>query len=168
MHHTYPTMHHFVTEMCTHVHISVTKWCIVGYGIGALWDLWDGYIKQPLHMHVNVYIHTYLYFHIPRYIDVYKKHFSAHHFSKCLHHVHFVNKFTALWFLVPRPSILQGHWLNPQLHPPFPYIDKSLRNTDDSASTKWHIRGYWPPAFQHHRGAHLYKFLILFSYKWLK
>ena len=32
----YPTMHHFVTEMCTHVHISVTEWCIVGlvhYGI---------------------------------------------------------------------------------------------------------------------------------------
>ena len=27
-----PTMHQFVTEMCTHVHISVTKWCIVGYG----------------------------------------------------------------------------------------------------------------------------------------
>ena len=26
----YPTMHHFVTEMCTCVHISVTKWCIVG------------------------------------------------------------------------------------------------------------------------------------------
>ena len=35
----YPTMHHFVTEMCTHVHISVTKWSIVGYGTGALWDL---------------------------------------------------------------------------------------------------------------------------------
>ena len=33
----YPTMHHFVTEMCTSVHISVTKWCIVGYGTGALW-----------------------------------------------------------------------------------------------------------------------------------
>ena len=32
-------MHHFVTEMCTHVRISVTKWCIVGYGTGALWDL---------------------------------------------------------------------------------------------------------------------------------
>ena len=27
----YPTMHHFVTEMCTCVHISVTKWCIVGH-----------------------------------------------------------------------------------------------------------------------------------------
>ena len=27
----YPTMHHVVTEMCTCVHISVTKWCIVGY-----------------------------------------------------------------------------------------------------------------------------------------
>ena len=26
----YPIMHCFVTEMCTHVHISVTKWCIVG------------------------------------------------------------------------------------------------------------------------------------------
>ena len=37
--HKYPTMYHFVTEMCTHVHISVTKWYIVGYGAGALWDL---------------------------------------------------------------------------------------------------------------------------------
>ena len=27
----YPKMHNFVTEMCTWVHISVTKWCIVGY-----------------------------------------------------------------------------------------------------------------------------------------
>ena len=25
----YPTMFHFVIEMCTHVRISVTKWCIV-------------------------------------------------------------------------------------------------------------------------------------------
>ena len=33
-------MHHFVTEMCTHVHISGIKWCIVRYGTGALWDLW--------------------------------------------------------------------------------------------------------------------------------
>ena len=38
----YPTMHHFVAEMCTHVHISVTKYCIVGYGTDAFWDLWDG------------------------------------------------------------------------------------------------------------------------------
>ena len=30
------TMHHFVTEMCIHGHISVTKWCIVGYGTGDL------------------------------------------------------------------------------------------------------------------------------------
>ena len=34
-------MHHFVTEMCTHVHISVTKWCIPGYGTGVCWDLCD-------------------------------------------------------------------------------------------------------------------------------
>ena len=25
---SYPTMHHFVTKMCTCVHISVTKWCV--------------------------------------------------------------------------------------------------------------------------------------------
>ena len=35
-------MHHLVTEMCTLVHISVTKWCIMGYLSGALWDLWEG------------------------------------------------------------------------------------------------------------------------------
>ena len=42
----YPTMHHFVTEMCTQVHICVTKWCIVGYLSDALWDLWDGSIMR--------------------------------------------------------------------------------------------------------------------------
>ena len=26
----YPSIHHFITEMCTHVHISATIWCIVG------------------------------------------------------------------------------------------------------------------------------------------
>ena len=31
------------------VHISVTKCCIVGYGIDAFWDLWDGSIVQPQH-----------------------------------------------------------------------------------------------------------------------
>ena len=39
---SYRTMRHSVTEMCTCVHISVTKWCIVGYLSNALWDLWDG------------------------------------------------------------------------------------------------------------------------------
>ena len=43
-------MHHFVTEMCTHtcghfcfkmVHCGIWYWFIVGYGTGALWDLWD-------------------------------------------------------------------------------------------------------------------------------
>ena len=47
---TNPAMHHFVTEMCmcAHMHISVTKWCIVGYFSDALWDLWDGsWCKLP-------------------------------------------------------------------------------------------------------------------------
>ena len=35
----YSTMHHFVTEMCTCVHISVTKWFIVGCSSNGLWDL---------------------------------------------------------------------------------------------------------------------------------
>ena len=34
-------MHHFVTEMCICVHISVKKWCILGYLTSALWDLFD-------------------------------------------------------------------------------------------------------------------------------
>ena len=34
-------MHHYVTEMCTCVHISLTNWCIVGYGTRALCDLCD-------------------------------------------------------------------------------------------------------------------------------
>ena len=42
----YPTIHHFVTEMCTDVHISVTKWCIVEYGTGILWDLCDRSISS--------------------------------------------------------------------------------------------------------------------------
>ena len=45
---SYPTMQHFVTEMCTFVHISVTKWCIVGYLSDALWHLWDGSIVVML------------------------------------------------------------------------------------------------------------------------
>ena len=40
-----PTMHHFVTEMWTCLHISVTKWCIVGCVSNALLDLWDGSIR---------------------------------------------------------------------------------------------------------------------------
>ena len=33
----YPIMHHFVTEMCTCVYISVAKWCIMGHLFDALW-----------------------------------------------------------------------------------------------------------------------------------
>ena len=43
----YPTIHHF-NRNCTGVHISVTKWCIVGYGTGALWDLWNWSIRFSL------------------------------------------------------------------------------------------------------------------------
>ena len=41
-----PTMLHFETEICTCVHISVTKWYIVGYWSDALWDMWDGSISS--------------------------------------------------------------------------------------------------------------------------
>ena len=44
----YPKMHHFVTEMCTRVQISVTKWCIVGYLSNTLWDLWNRSIWEIL------------------------------------------------------------------------------------------------------------------------
>ena len=42
----YPTIHHFITEMCTCVHISVAKWCIVTYSTDALCDFWDGSIGR--------------------------------------------------------------------------------------------------------------------------
>ena len=42
----YPTMHHFVTEMCICVHISVTKWYIVGYLSNTLWNLHYGSINS--------------------------------------------------------------------------------------------------------------------------
>ena len=41
----------FVTEMCTHGHISVTKWCIVGYGANALWDLYNNSIDATTATH---------------------------------------------------------------------------------------------------------------------
>ena len=31
------------------LHISVTKWDIVGYGTGAMWDLWDVYTLRLCH-----------------------------------------------------------------------------------------------------------------------
>ena len=51
----YRTMHRFVTEMCTHVHISVTEWCIVAYRTGALWN-WSiidhvRYLGRPVTLH---------------------------------------------------------------------------------------------------------------------
>ena len=58
-------MHHFVTEMRTRVHISVTKWCIVRYVSNALWDLLDGSIMilgiafSPDKMYQCLYIWEY-------------------------------------------------------------------------------------------------------------
>ena len=39
---SYPTMHHFVTEMCTFLLQNGALW---DNGTDALWDLWDGSIK---------------------------------------------------------------------------------------------------------------------------
>ena len=50
-------MHHFVIEMCTRVHISVTKWCIVGYLPDAWWDLWDGSFGGHAHTALAALIH---------------------------------------------------------------------------------------------------------------
>ena len=38
-----PTMHHS-EQKCEH---KCSEWCIVGFGIGALWDLWDWSIYTP-------------------------------------------------------------------------------------------------------------------------
>ena len=39
----------------THVHISVTKWCIVGYGSDALWDLGNRSIVPVLSSEVDMF-----------------------------------------------------------------------------------------------------------------
>ena len=50
-------MHHCVTEMCTHVHISVSKRCIVGYGNVVMWHLCHRSIYN-CRMSVIVFTHT--------------------------------------------------------------------------------------------------------------
>ena len=54
----YPTEHHFVTKMCTHVNISVTKCCIVGYGTDAFWYLRDGFIISYVGYTISTHKHT--------------------------------------------------------------------------------------------------------------
>ena len=54
-------MQHFVAKICSHMHIFVTKWCIVVYGTGALWNLRHRSIVAPQNLIVistekNVYI----------------------------------------------------------------------------------------------------------------
>ena len=79
----YPTMHFFVTEMCTCVLISVTTWCIVGCLCDALWDLWDGYndalvFPSP---HKQPVIRSFDIFYIAKPIDkqvLNLKHYEAH------------------------------------------------------------------------------------------
>ena len=67
----YSTMHHFVIEMCTRVHISVTKCCTVGWGTGVSWDLCNRSIVRssadhnPFKSHVlQTYIGHASYMHI--------------------------------------------------------------------------------------------------------
>ena len=47
-------MHLFVTEMCTYVQISATKWCIVGYGTGALGFMQQVYSRVELRSNFGV------------------------------------------------------------------------------------------------------------------
>ena len=55
----YTTMHHFVTEMCKQVHISVTKWFIVGYWTGgALWDSCNNCICNQSFHTINLHKHN--------------------------------------------------------------------------------------------------------------
>ena len=42
----HPTMHHSATEICTDVHISITKCRIAGHPPNAPWDPQDGSIRQ--------------------------------------------------------------------------------------------------------------------------
>ena len=68
----YPTIYHFVIEMCKLVQISVTKLGTVGYGTGTLWNLcnsinlfhWrpdrhnDTMLANSKHMYVYIFTFT--------------------------------------------------------------------------------------------------------------
>ena len=54
----YPTMHHFVKEMCTHGHISSTKCCIVWYGTGTWWASSNPYAMTSMYLHKSAWIHS--------------------------------------------------------------------------------------------------------------
>ena len=45
---SHPTINHFVTEMYTRVHISVSKWCIVGYFTDRGFARWPNKFPQYL------------------------------------------------------------------------------------------------------------------------
>ena len=49
----YPTMHHFVSEMCIYVHISVTKWCIVRMVLVHFGICGTGYGRNSLETVMN-------------------------------------------------------------------------------------------------------------------
>ena len=57
-----------------HVHISVTKFCIVGYGTDALWDLWDGSIQVTnivcWLVFPNTFLHVY-YLYVNTFLQIY-------------------------------------------------------------------------------------------------
>ena len=100
--------HHFVTEMCICVHISVTKWCIVGYLPDALWDLWYGSIPQFCNTpHLDKFLTQRLWIGSFTNISVYK----------CTTHVQFItmgqlkrwemwNYVTNLWILSFRTPVI--------------------------------------------------------------
>ena len=62
----YPIMHHFVTEMCARVHISVTKRCIMGYFsciVGFVrWVYWFSVVKPVPDLCVHTTLTSYLFF----------------------------------------------------------------------------------------------------------
>ena len=49
-----PTLYHFVTDICTHVQISVTKWCNIGYLSKALCDFWKEIITMCLFPYTKI------------------------------------------------------------------------------------------------------------------
>ena len=64
-------MHLFITEVCTHMHISVTKWCIVGFYIGSFRYLCNkfiipyagcgvGYMKGTFTQYTHICIYIYI------------------------------------------------------------------------------------------------------------
>ena len=138
-------MYHYLIEMSTHVHNYITKWCIVWYGTGALWDLCNRFIVldwQQAHADAyRVFKPTFFYFSSGN-DKKWLPGTSLTHISPGLHDAKFVKQISfAGW--VPTSVNIFADLSNPKsFFSSFSAVRLGLR-IRKSSSFKWALTGRW-------------------------